>query len=146
MRLRELRVSRGLSTRKFAEQAGIDSRDLSRYEQGKCCPTRKTYNKLARVLGWKTVREPKPIENELKEMRQRDEEQMRREIQERQKALQREFVIGKRYMISDNNKYADIFEYQGKQGIHHCFKANPGGWTRTYADNQLIGKKIKEVT
>ncbi len=38
-----------------------------------------------------------------------------------------------------------IFRYEGKQGIHHKFMEIQGGWTRTYTDQQLIGKIIKEV-
>ena len=33
----------------------------------------------------------------------------------------------------------------GKQGKHHCFKETSGGWSRTYTDQQLIGKTIQEV-
>ena len=75
------------------------------------------------------------------------------------KRIKKEFTAGKKYIVSEGGNYAKgkhtlngttwsneiIFEYAGKQGIHHCFKANPGGWSRTYTDNQLIGKKIKEV-
>ena len=38
-----------------------------------------------------------------------------------------------------------IFRYEGKQGIHHCFREVRGGWSRTYTDIQLMGKKIEEV-
>ena len=38
-----------------------------------------------------------------------------------------------------------MFRYEGKHGIHHCFRETRGGWSRTYTDAQLIGKHIKEV-
>ena len=68
------------------------------------------------------------------------------------------FEIGHVYSIKDvihgaNNlyeispKYGTLceFKYEGKRGIHHCFKEVKGMWTRTYTDAQLIGKQIKEV-
>ena len=38
-----------------------------------------------------------------------------------------------------------IFVYLRKEGRHHMFKEERGGWLRTYTDIQLKGKKIKEV-
>ena len=68
------------------------------------------------------------------------------------------FKAGHRYSIRDHNaggKFADgfnpqygtlcVFRYEGKTGIHHCFREERGGWTRTYTDQQLVGKKIEEV-
>lgn len=80
----------------------------------------------------------------------------------RNKALERTFEIGKKYSIRETSygvhsrgayqtfngtTWHDdcIFEYIGKQGIHHCFKEIHGDWSRTYTDPQLIGKKIMEV-
>lgn len=68
------------------------------------------------------------------------------------------FEVGHRYSIRDHNaggKYVDgfnpqygtlcVFRYEGKAGIHHCFREERGGWTRTYTDQQLVGKQIEEV-
>lgn len=86
----------------------------------------------------------------------------------RNKALERTFETGKNYIIRETScsnseknfgrsrgtektffggTWSDdcVFEYIGKQGIHHCFKEIYGGWLRTYTDPQLIGKKIEEV-
>ena len=38
-----------------------------------------------------------------------------------------------------------VFVYERKEGIHHMFREKTGGWSRTYTEAQLIGKKIKEV-
>ena len=38
-----------------------------------------------------------------------------------------------------------VFRYEGKHGIHHCFREERGGWSRTYTDIQLMGKTIEEV-
>lgn len=38
-----------------------------------------------------------------------------------------------------------VFIYLRKDGKHHIFREQRGGWTRTYTNVQLMGKKIKEV-
>ena len=55
---------------------------------------------------------------------------------------ERDFVQGRHYVIDGKNT---VFEYLRKDGIHHCFKSVRGGWTQTYTDYQLIGKKVEEV-
>lgn len=69
------------------------------------------------------------------------------------------FIQGKRYRIwdSDNGGKSDsdyfnpltgkgcVFIYLRQEGKHHVFREERGGWTRTYTDVQLIGKKIQEV-
>ena len=37
------------------------------------------------------------------------------------------------------------YEYVMDEGIHHVFRACPGGWIQTYTDAQLTGKRIQEV-
>ena len=37
------------------------------------------------------------------------------------------------------------FIYLHKNGKHHVFREINGGWTRTYTDAQLVGKRILEV-
>jgi hypothetical protein len=63
-----------------------------------------------------------------------------------------EFKVGKIYQIQTKpcegkRGYESewIFKYEGKSGKHHKFKEVRGRWSRTYTDNQLIGKEIKEV-
>ena len=51
------------------------------------------------------------------------------------KNFQRSFVPGQCYRIDDID-----FRYVETKGIHHCFVAVKGGWTRTYTDYQLVGK------
>ena len=68
------------------------------------------------------------------------------------------FEEGQNYEISSREGHAKpqdimnpatgtgcIFRYEGKRGIHHCFREVRGGWTRTYTDTQLIGKRIREA-
>ena len=60
------------------------------------------------------------------------------------------FQLGTCYTITDKPAQSTasdipVFKYEGKQGIHHCFREIHGGWSRTYTDNQLVEKRIKEV-
>ena len=48
-------------------------------------------------------------------------------------------------LISPTTGVNCVFRYEGKHGIHHFFREERGGWTRTYTDVQLIGKRITEV-
>lgn len=57
---------------------------------------------------------------------------------------ERDFVPGRHYVIEEKNNFR-VYEYLRKDGIHHCFKSVRGGWTQTYTDYQLIGKKVEEV-
>lgn len=66
------------------------------------------------------------------------------------------FSKGKRYSIYDSpganldnfnptTGAGCIFLYLRKDGKHHIFREERGGWTRTYTDVQLMGKTIREV-
>ena len=76
---------------------------------------------------------------------QEDEEIIMQKIMAAKKKLYKTFRTGKRYQIGDVGFDAYTFVFIEKQGIHHCFKEVDGGWTRTYTDAQLVGKKIVEV-
>ena len=91
------------------------------------------------------------------------------QLEERNTSITRVFETGKRYRFfpkscksaranaksgSDKEDYIFsgkgwemdcTFEFVKDEGIHHCFKAVPGGWSRTYTDAQLVDKKIEEV-
>ena len=53
-----------------------------------------------------------------------------------------EGYVYKIYSDAKDDEY--VFSYEGKQGIHHMFREIRGGWSRTFTDAQLIGKKIEE--
>lgn len=62
------------------------------------------------------------------------------------------FTRGKVYQISNvSAKYrmnvgdSVTFRYVGTSGELHVFEAVKGGWTISLHNNQLIGKKVKEV-
>mgnify|MGYP007070251039 CR=1 FL=1 len=81
----------------------------------------------------------------------------------RDKPFSGEFIEGHCYSIysplKSGNKYGSSwafsaaayersyrFRYLRKDGKHHVFREINCGWTRTYTDAQLVGKKILEVT
>ena len=41
--------------------------------------------------------------------------------------------------------YGCVFRFEGRIGIHYCFREIFGDWTRTFTASQLIGKKIMEA-
>ncbi|MBQ7155502.1 MAG: hypothetical protein IJR85_08130 [Synergistaceae bacterium] len=50
------------------------------------------------------------------------------------------------YVIKDTPKSeGQVFRYLGKEGIHHKFIEAHIGWSRTFTDAQLTGKKIEEA-
>ena len=136
--LRASREARGLSISALERTVGIAYSTIRAYEIGDALPTPHSYNKLAKFFGWETVlaetgsKRPEPPP---------------------------EFVIGHVYLIKGkklndrpegykNLTGADMlfaFRYDGKKGNLLQFTEIHGGWTRTYAVYQLIGKKIMEV-
>lgn len=139
----------GLTTKELSQMTGIGIKSLYDYQRGKYLPTRKGYNALAEVFGWEKEKPP-----ERKKKKKAVKYEAVRIVMEDApplpKAVKYEFTEGHMYRIEDrqNAKKQDIdiclFMYEGKQGIHHCFREVRGGWTRTYTDAQLVGKHIKE--
>ena len=60
-----------------------------------------------------------------------------------QNSFYKTFERGKRYYIDKERDWS--YEYVMDEGIHHVFRACPGGWIQTYTDAQLTGKRIQEV-
>ena len=111
------------------------------------------------------------IRNYLKKecARVKKEEIKLKEAAEKKKAFFKEFKTGKKYYICTLKKNAYkrnkspfnldttdclsgntwdkdcTFEYIKDEGIHHCFKAVQGGWSRTYTNAQLVDKHVMEV-
>ena len=84
-------------------------------------------------------------------------EKEKNEIQKLKDKIFHSFIHGRRYCIQEGKPNPYEFEfnplngkgctfiYLRKEGRHHMFREERGGWTRTYTDNQLIGKYIKEA-
>ena len=109
-------------------------------------PTLKGYNALAKVFGWERLK-PKP----KKKVAKKTYEARKIIIEEAlplPKPVKYEFEEGRTYKIYDTQKQQEddinVFRYEGKHGLHHCFRQVRVGWTRTYTDAQLVGKLIKE--
>jgi len=106
-------------------------------------PSLRAYNELAEVLGCEKQKKPNPPPKK------------------KRNPITFTFVIGHCYRIYSTGCYGSrkshdallslswerdcVFRYEGKEGIHHCFREVSGGWSRTYTDIQLMGKKIEEV-
>lgn len=137
-RLRELREFHNFNITDMERVTGISWSSLSRIEKGKSLPSPKAYNKLAFFFGWANVNvSPK------------------KRTPARKLDITPEFVIGHVYSIKDRSKgkrydepVFDIeyfFRFDGRQGGLLCFTEINGGWTRSYAPYQMVGKRITEV-
>lgn len=137
-RLKDLREFIGFSLAEMQRITGINESQLRRIEKGENLPFPRTYNKLALVFGWAKVKvSPK------------------RRAPARTLDITPDFVIGHVYSIKDHSKgkrydepVFDIeyfFRFDGRQGRLLCFTEINGGWTRSYAPYQMVGKHITEV-
>ena len=138
----------GITTKELSQRTGISLKSLYEYRRGKHMPTVKGYNALAEVFGWEKLNaKKKPVKKAVKYVARKIEIE---EVPPLPKPVKYEFSEGHTYKIYDrlNAKKQDndisVFRYEGKQGIHHCFREVRGGWSRTYTDAQLVGKYIRE--
>lgn len=146
-----------LTTKELSQMTGISIKSLYDYQRGKRMPLLKGYNALAGVFGWEKEK-PKPKKAVKKRVMYKPRKIVIEEAPPLPKPVKYEFEKGHMYRISEKTYVADIFgqlkgsvkwgeeifRYEGKQGIHHCFREVRGGWSRTYTDAQLVGKHIKE--
>ncbi len=141
-KLRELRFILGLSQKQIADKIGVSIHSVIKCE---------TWN----ITGKRSPNFAK-IKDYLETVN------LEALVREKQKARYLSFIQGHSYIItaSPRKKIKPImgivdgpcwdrdyvFIYLRKDGKHHVFKEARGGWTRTYTDAQLVGKKILEVT
>lgn len=137
-RLKDLREFIGFSLADMERITGINESQIRRIEKGENLPFPRSYNKLAKVFGWAKVKvSPK------------------KRTPARKLDITPDFVIGHVYSIKDRSKgkrydepVFDIeyfFRFDGRQGGLLCFTEINGGWTRSYAPYQMVGKHITEV-
>ena len=144
--LREKRKAAGMTLQHLATLSQLHYSTISDYEKGRRNPTAAIWKKLLQGLSG----EPVPVAPSRYTWRK----------VEPLTPSQPQFIfdVGHVYSIRDHNfggahadginpQYGTLceFRYEGKRGIHHCFREARGGWTRTYTDTQLIGKKIEEA-
>ena len=137
----------GLTTKELSQRTGISIKSLSEYRRGKRMPMRKGYNALAKVFGWERLK-PKPKRKPAKKaVKYVPRKIIIEDAPPLPKPVKYEFAEGHKYRISESAKKPDddVFKYEGKHGIHHCFREVLVGWTRTYTDAQLVGKHIEEM-
>ena len=144
--LHESRLKQGLTQKELSQLSGVAVTQIHRYENG-VVPSVKNYNKLARVLGCDKIPvQASPKTTERKTLKELDSLLTSPEPVKIPKPITFTFTeahIYKIYAEVRDEEYA--FRYEGKQGIHHMFREIRGGWSRTFTDAQLIGKKIVEV-
>ena len=138
----------GITTKELSQRTGISVKSLYEYRRGKHMPTVKGYNALAKVFGWEKLKAKKKLVK--KAVKYVAKQIIIEEAPPLPKPVKYEFEEGHTYRIYDslNAKKREndisVFRYEGKQGIHHCFREVRGGWSRTYTDAQLVGKHIRE--
>ena len=121
--LRDCRKARGLSQRDLAKLSGLCECSIVHYEVGRTIPKKASWRRICEALA--------------------------REVTPRLYKLR----CGACYRIKSKRSITDgqkqevnyTFRYCGRKGIHYVFREVVGGWTRTYTDAQLIGRKIEEV-
>ena len=150
------RVKRGLTRHDLSQRTGVRMDSLKAYESVKQLPTVKNYNKLCKALGLSPIGETTP---RIKKEDQR-KSYSATPPEEREESFKLPGIVcfkfeeGQKYTITSTSSGTKgvkdavkdcVFIYEGKEGIHHMFREESGGWTRTYTDAQLVGKKIKDV-
>ena len=142
--LRTRRREKGLTQIRLAYLCGIREKAVYEYEAGRSNPRPDIWKRIKQVLSGEVKKFPRLEQQAFKA---RKAEAVYRKPEFKFEAGHRYTVHGKsvgRYSRSPDLEL-EVFEYVGKVGIHHCFKETHAGWTRTYTDAQLIGKKIEEV-
>ena len=132
-RLRKARLFLNITQRELSIRLGVSASSISRYE------TERTPVSL-RVRKW------------VKRM-YRKHNLAKRVIKSAKDNSVCAFMPQRCYSIADDDKilhrlsfpFCYVFQYEGTQGIHHCFREIHGGWSRTYTNSQLIDKRIQEV-
>ena len=91
--------------------------------------------------------EPKKTKQKVSEVIPLEENEENEKLFSLFKVKRFQFSTGACYDIDKGSEKIPpfVYRYVGKQGIHHCFREIYGGWSRTFTDQQLIGKTIREV-
>lgn len=136
-RLKNLRLALGLSQAQMAQKIGVSDKSIWRFE-------RETAN-----TNYSQAKE---------KIRSFLDDALRR-AEDNNNLVSHSFVKGACYSIFDSgNGTKDTYEtmnpttgkgcifiYIRKDGKHHIFREQRGGWIRTYTDVQLMGKHVQEV-
>ena len=152
-KLKALRYTLGLTQSQLAEKIGVSETSIAHCEKG--------YTPLGKVKAPAQLKIRAFLEVQDISPTVIAESKKILGLEERQKAIHKHFTEGKCYRVYEGNRNNKktlsrgtsweneddyVFMFIHKEGIHHIFREIRGGWTRTYTDAQLIGKKIQEVT
>lgn len=147
-RLKNLRLSLGLSMRQMAQKIGVSLGSIEFFERDNVSKT----NSSAK----------EKIMSFLKQQNDKSDDWLDEALgkaEDNNNLVSHSFVKGACYSIFDSgNGTKDTYEsmnpttgkgcifiYIRKDGKHHIFREQRGGWTRTYTDVQLMGKHVQEV-
>ena len=158
-KFRGLRLMNGLTQLMLTELSGVSRHTLRMWEHGKATPREYSLRAAVKVLGGIEALRDQPDEDvNIRLKRSTPKLVATHKTRKESTQLVHTFKEGQCYSISDaSRKQGDSFtrlsceglfvlRYEGKQGIHHHFRETRGGWTRTYTDAQLVGKRIQEAT
>ena len=144
-----------LSQIELANQLGVSEDDLRCFESAlfqKGCKAN-AKKKISEFVKSHSELIPYPECPDLDAVREKE----KNKLNELKNKIFHSFIQGRRYRIQEGKTNPYEFEfnplngkgctfiYLRKEGRHHMFREERGGWIRTYTDNQLIGKYIKEV-
>ena len=148
--LKELRETLGLSKKSLAESLGVGRDTIRHWEDGRYTPQKRFEKKLKEIFGEEYVSGEKPAKL-TKDFYDKEYLAAQAAAQSLSR-IARTFTEGHYYNISDTPNPSDNsvlqqvkLRYEGKEGIHHVFRAERGKWVVTYTDAQLVGKHVKEV-
>ena len=151
--LRTLRRERGLTQARLAFLCGICKDSIYEYEAGRRHPSPDIWERVKQVLSGKVKSFPRLKRTAPKAVVVVSFEKVipanpEFEFETGHSYTIRSMKSGTKPVECSGSVHVDmmsVFMYEGKQGIHHCFRETRGGWTRTYTDAQLIGKHVEEV-
>lgn len=150
--LRTKRLKRGLSIETLAQLVRLKPKTIYCYEAGRCRPSKYYWSCLRRVLNMGKA--------DLELMQKQGDAWITPSKDDSCEPVAFTFECGHCYSIRDTPhtagaKYEQeinpqsgnfcVFRYEGKSGLHHKFTEVKGCWSRTYTDQQLIGKFIEEI-
>ena len=149
-KLKALRYTLGLTQSEMAEKIGVSETSVCNCENGYTLSHGKSKTPAQyKIKAFLEVQDISPaLIAESKKFF---------ELEDRQKTMHKHFIEGKCYRIYSTGCLGSyhrknpsmniswecdcIFMFLRKDGIHHVFREIRGGWTRTYTDAQLVGKK-----
>ena len=149
-KLFNIRLAMGISQIELAEKIGVSNATIQNFEFNSASVRQPVT--LRKIISF--INEHSDTVNDIELNIQ---EQSKTDIEALKAKMFHSFILGKRYCIQEGNPSPYEFEfnplngkgcifiYLRKEGKHHVFREERGGWIRTYTDNQLIGKYIKEV-